>query len=293
MKNIQKYMKENKKAMSYIEVHTAVLLFGMTGLFGRFVELNPFVIVFGRVLFSTIFIFIWMKLKKESFALHSRNNLWMLMRMGVLLSLHWTTFFASVQYSNVAIGLLTFSVFPVFVALCRPLMKLGAIKRYEIIYGIIALLGIGIVVPLEDLFSDVVFGAFLGLVSGVLYAVFTIRNEILVTAYHGKKVAFFEHVTATVFLFPIILYIQPIFTTYDIGMLILLGTIFTGIGHSMFINGLKNVSAYMAGIITMLEPIYAIILAWILLGEEINLATAVGGVIILGSVIMVAKKERV
>lgn len=282
-------MKQVKK--SYLEVHIAVFLFGLTGLFGKFLDLNPFIIVLGRVFFSSIFIGVWMLLRKETFKLKQKKDYLRLAVMGGLLAMHWTSFFAAIQYSNVAVGLLTFSTFPVFVSLLKPLTHKTSIHKKEIFFGIVTLVGIGFIVPLDDIFSDVMLGAIIGVFSGAVYALFTIYNEDLVKGYSGRVVAFYEQVAATFLLLPALFVVKPTFTVLDIGLLILLGTVFTGIGHTLFINGLKNVTAYMASIITMLEPLYSIALAYFILGETNSYRVFIGGSIILSTVLYLSLAE--
>lgn len=273
---------------SYLEVHLAVFLFGMTGLFGKFIELSPFIIALGRVFVAAIFILLWLVLSKEPLGLNSSSDYKKLFVMGILLALHWTTFFASIQLSNVAIGILTFSTFPVFVSLFRPLIDGDRIAKKEVFFGFITIVGILFILPLKDVFSETMAGSIVGVFSGAIYAVFTIYNEKLVKIYSGKKVAFYEQLGATVFLLPSLFILRPAVTTRDIGLIILLGTLFTGVAHTMFISGLKHVSAYMASIITMLEPLYSIVLAYFLLGETLSVNTALGGVIILSTVVFIS-----
>ena len=277
---------------SYLNVHLAVLLFGLTGLFAKLVNLNPFVIVFGRVFVAAVFILIWLVISKESLKLHHKKDYQKMILMGILLAVHWTTFFAAIQLSNVAIGLLTFSTFPVFVSLFRPLIIREALSKKEVLFGFITILGILFIVPLKDVFSDTMAGSMIGVFSGLVYAIFTILNEKLVKHYNGKVVAFYEQAVATVVLLPSIFLIKPSVTSYDLFMLLLLGTVFTGIAHTLFINGLKHVSAYMASIITMLEPLYAIILAYFVLGEALTVSTAIGGTIILSTVIFISMDHQ-
>lgn len=279
-------MESTKKSL--LQVHTAVFLFGLTGLFGKYITLNPFIIVLGRVFFSMIFIGLWMLLKKESFKLASKRDYAYLAFMGLLLSLHWASFFGSVQVSTVAVGLLSFSTFPVFVSLLSPLLGRGPIKKTELFYGSLTLMGILLIVPFNDLLGDTSIGAMIGVFSGAVYALFTSLNENLVKRYPGKLVAFYEQVFSTMILLPFYLFLQPEIDLNNLLLLILLGTIFTGIGHTLFISGLKHVSAYSAAMITMLEPIYAIILALITLGEPITLRIFFGGAIILSTVLMIS-----
>jgi len=279
-------------ASAYVKVHIAVLLFGMTGLFARYLDLNPLIIVFGRVFFSAIFIGIWLVVVKESFRLNDKKDYLTLAFLGILLAGHWTSFFTSIQLSNVAIGLLTFSTFPVFVSLFKPLISREYIKAREIVFACVTLLGIAFVVPFNDLRSDSVLGGLVGVLSGALYALFTIANERLAQTYSGKLVAFYEQVAAIIVLLPFLFIIEFTLDSREIGLLILLGTVFTGLGHSLFISGLKHVSAYMASIITMMEPLYSISLAYFLLGEKVSLNVLIGGSIILATVLYLSLSQR-
>ncbi len=273
---------------SYLEVHIAVFLFGMTGLFGKFIDLSPFIIVLGRVFVAAVFIFIWLLLSKETIKLKNYSDYKKLFIMGGVLAIHWTSFFAAIQLSNVAIGILTFSTFPVFVSFFKPLINRESISKKEVLFGIITIIGILFIVPFKDVFSSTMLGSLTGVFSGFVYAIFTIYNEKLVKDYNGKIVAFYEQVAASIFLLPTYFIIQPNLGSKDLILIILLGTLFTGIGHTMFINGLKYVSAYMASIITMLEPLYSIILAYLILGEKLSINTLIGGIIILSTVIFIS-----
>jgi drug/metabolite transporter (DMT)-like permease len=273
---------------SYFSVHIAVLLFGMTGLFGKFLTLSPFIIVLGRVFFSAIFIGLWMRIKRESFALETKRDYAFLAAMGTLLAVHWVSFFGAIQLSTVAVGLLTFSTFPVFVSLFKPFLQKAKIEPYEIVVGLFACIGIYLVVPSDGQSGSLLIGALTGVFSGAVYAVFTTYNEHLVRRYTARTVAFYEQIFATVLLLPFFFILQPIITVRDIGLLILLGTVFTGIGHTLFISGLKGVTAHTAAMITMLEPLYAIILSAVTLHESVSMRTIIGGTIILTSVAVIS-----
>lgn len=274
--------------MSYLKIHFAVFLFGITGLFGKYLLLSPFIIVLGRVFFSMLFMGSWLGLKKESFRLSDKKDYTRLALMGVLLALHWITFFGSIQMTTVAVGLLTFSTFPVFVCLLSPLLKAGPIRKKDLVFGIFTMVGVLFIVPLDNLGSHQALGALVGIVSGGLYAVFTTINERLVQSLPTKKVAFYEQLFATILLMPSLMIFKPTFTLRDIFLLILLGTIFTGIGHTLFIGGLTHVRAYLAAMITMLEPLYGISLAFITLGEVPSIKTLIGGSIILSTVLILS-----
>ena len=94
---------------SLIEIHVAVLLFGLTGLFGKFLSIPPQHIVLGRVFFASLSIGCFFVIKRQNIRLNSVQDYVVVSALGALLAFHWTAFFTSVQVSTVAIALLTFS----------------------------------------------------------------------------------------------------------------------------------------------------------------------------------------
>ena len=222
------------------QVHIAVLLFGMTGIFGKLLPLHPLIIVLGRVVFSFIFVGFWMIYKNETFKISNTKDLINLIIMGIVLAIHWTTFFWSIQLSNVAIGLLTFSTFPVFVSFFSAFIFKTKINAREVLYAVLIIIGILIIVPLKDIFSATVLGAVVGTISGAIYAIFTIYNEILSKKMSSRSIAFYEQLSASIFLLPSYFVIQPAFTTKDILLLLLLGTVFTGIAHNFIAQWFKR-----------------------------------------------------
>lgn len=274
----------NIRNRSLIEIHGAVLLFGLAGLFGKVLTLSPMIIVLGRVFFASIFLGLVMGLLKQDFRLQNRRDYLVLVLMGVILAVHWSTFFLSIQMATVAIGLLTFSTFPVFVTFLEPWFFKEKIKRVDVIAALVTFVGVSLVVPSMELDSNLTQGALWGLVSGFTYAVLSMMNRKYVKSYASSVIAFYEQLTATVVLLPVLFIQRPVLGPIDIGLLMLLGIVFTGISHSLFINGLRHVKTQTAGIISTLEPVYGIIFAALLLQEIPTGRELLGGLVILGTV---------
>jgi drug/metabolite transporter (DMT)-like permease len=110
------------RSRSLAEIHLAVFLFGFPGLFGKWLALPAVLIVFGRVLFASLALAAVMGLRRTSFRVKPAGDLVLLGLCGLLLAVHWTMFFRSVQVSSVAVGLLAYSSFPVFTAFLEPLL---------------------------------------------------------------------------------------------------------------------------------------------------------------------------
>jgi drug/metabolite transporter (DMT)-like permease len=277
---------------SLMEIHLAVFLFGVSGLFGKLLSLPSIIIVLGRVFFSSIFLLLLLLYMKQDIRLKEKKHYFYLVIMGMILAIHWTTFFQSIQVSTVAIGLLAFSTFPVFVTFLEPYFFKEHIKLSNILIAIVAFLGVMLVIPRFELGNSFTQGVLWGLVSGFTYAILSILNKKYVKEYSSAVIAFYEQFIAAIILIPFYFLQKPVFQQYDILLLAILGVVFTGISHLLFINGLKNIKAQTAGIISSLEPVYGIIFAAFLLNEIPSLREVLGGMVILGAVFYSTIRSR-
>lgn len=285
-------MDMNIKNKSLMEIHLSVFLFGLAGLFGKLLSLPPMIIVLGRVFFSSIFLFIIMFFLKIDIRLKQNKHYIYFIIMGMILAVHWSAFFTSIQISTVAIGLLTFSTFPVFVTFLEPYFFKEKILLSDIIIAFITFLGVVLVIPRFELGNNMTQGFLWGMVSSLTYAILSMLNRKYVKDYKSSVIAFYEQFVATIVLVPFLFIQKPVFELKDILLLILLGTVFTAISHSLFINGLKNIKTQTAGIISSLEPVYGIIFAALLLGEIPTIREISGGIIILGTVFYSSIKSK-
>jgi len=207
--------------------------------------------------------------------------------LGMLLAVHWISFFKSIQVSTVAVGLLTFSTFPVFTTFLEPYFFDEKLRTRDITVAFIALAGVSLVVPEFEISNSITLGALYGITAGLTFAVLSILNRKCVKNYSSLVVAFYQDSFTTLFLLPFLipflLLQEPAFQPRDLLLLALLGVVFTGIAHSLFIRGLKGIRAQTASIIASLEPVYGIIAAVLLLGEIPEFRVVLGGVVILGA----------
>ena len=270
-----------RKDLSILEIHTAVFLFGMAGLFGKFLSLSLFIIVFGRTFFASVCLFIILRLFKYRLKIPSKGDLYFLIALGILLAAHWASFFHSIQISTVAIGLLTFSTFPVFVVFIEPYVSKSRLNPKNIILVLILFTGIILIVPKFDLADLKVRGVLWGILSGFLFALLTVFNRKYVQKYSPLIVAFYQNSIAAIVLIPAIIFIKIKIVYSDVLLLLVLGIFCTAIAHTLFIKGMKRVKAESASIIACLEPVYGILFAALLLSEYPDLKTLMGGAIII------------
>ncbi len=277
---------------SLAKVHVAVLLFGIAGLFGK-LALPPAVIVLGRVFFGALFLAAVLRYRKVPVAVRNRSHFLYLLLSGLILAVHWVAFFQSIKVSTVAIGVLTFATFPVFVSFLEPYFFREKLKARNVGAAIAAFAGVAFIIPAGfELENHLTQGVLWGVFSGFTFALLSLLNRRMVRDYSSIVVSFYQQGTATVLLLPALLLEPAALDAEAVLMLALLGIVFTGIAHSLFISSLKNISTQTASIIASLEPLYSVICAALLLGETPSFREVAGGIIILGATFYATVKAR-
>ena len=268
-----------------LQVHAAVLLFGLAGLFGKFLDLPAPLITLGRVVFAALALGIVLAARRSPFALQQRRDYLLLPLTGVVLAVHWAAFFQSIQVSTVAVGLVSFATFPVFVTFLEPPLTHQPLRRVDVLLALLTLAGAALVVPSFALANNVTQGVLWGLLAAGSFAVLALFNRHYVQRYPSLLVSFWQQGAAALVLLPsLFLYAEPV-GVIDLLLLALLGVVFTALAHTLFIGGLRGVKAQTASLIASLEPVYGIIFAALLLGEVPSPRTLLGGAIILGVVL--------
>lgn len=267
-----------------LQVHAAVLLFGLAGLFGKFIALPAPLITLGRVVFAALALGIVLLAGGGGFRLQ-RRDYWLLPLTGVVLALHWAAFFQSIQVSTVAVALLSFATFPVFVAFLEPFVSRQPLRALDVALALTTLLGVALVVPSVELTNSITQGVLWGLLTAGSFAVLSLLNRHYVRRYASLTIAFYQDAAAAVVLLPFLLAAPQVIAPRELLLLALLGVIFTALAHTLFIQGLRGVKAQTASIIASLEPVYGIVFAVLLLGEIPAPRTLLGGAVILGVVL--------
>jgi len=266
---------------SLISLHCAVLLFALSGLFAKWLIIPVIYIVFGRAFFSTITIALLIKLIKKSSLSLPKHLIIPMMITGIVLGFHWGSFFYAIQVSSVAIGLITFASFPVFVSFLEPLLFKEKFHYQALAQALLTIVGIMFILPLGNLSTGDIEGVVWGMVSAMSFALLTLLNRKFVAKTSAKKVAFYQNSCASICLLPLI-YLYPITISYQqLSVLIILGVLFTAVAHTLFNHSLKIVKAQTASIAVSLEPIYGSVAAYFLLGEQITWMMVIGGSIVI------------
>ncbi len=199
----------------------------------------------------------------------------------MLLAVHWVAFFQAIQTASVAVGLLGFASFPVFVLLLESVVLRRRARASEWLCGVVVAAGLALLVPDFAFDNRVTHGLLWGLVSGFSFALLAISNRALAARRDAAQIAYWQNAIAALVLVPALLFTASVPHPGEIAALLVLGVVCTALAHSLFIHSMRTLSAHTASVVASLEPVYGIALAALLLGEYPDTRTVLAGVIIL------------
>ena len=297
------------RTAALVALHSAVALFGFAALFGKWVALPPVEIVFGRTLVAAATLAVVLRVQRTS---STRPSIGLALNGG-LLALHWVTFFAAVQLAGVAIALLAFASFPVFVLAIESVEQRRAPRSAELTSIVLVVCGLILLVPELRWSSAVVQGHVCGVVAGLTFAILTVRTRRRVALHGAVGLALWQNAFAALWLLPFVLIGLPSAlratlqfgssgilatlmgaammapTVADVALLAVLGVACTALSHTLFIASMHRVSAHTASVVSVLEPVYGIVLAILLLGERPDARTLAGMLLILAAALLATR----
>lgn len=285
----------------YFLLHFAVLLAGFTGVLGKLISLNEIPLVWYRVLFSAVILFIIVFISK----INAAANFKTIKRIsfpGLIITAHWIFFYASIKYSNISIGVVCYCLTSFFTAVFEPLVNKTKFKPVQLLLSAVTLLGISLIFHFDTAYQ---LGIMLGVISSAFAALYTIYNEKLVQHYDSKLINFYQMLSGTValgILLPVYYYLYPdaafIPAVSDAVYLFLLAAVCTVGLYIIFAEVLKKLPAFTVNLSFNLEPVYAIIIAFIFFneGKEVNASFYIGVALVILSVVfqsVISKKKTV
>ena len=244
-----------------IELHAAVFLFGISGLFGKLIPASALIIVLGRTAFAALTIVLGLKMFSVGMRASSRKSLMLIAVSGVLLALHWLAFFHAIQVSTVAIGLIGYATFPIFVTFLEPLLSSQRVRAVDILSAFVVVIGLVLVAPRFDLSDSGMVGLIWAVVSGALFAMLTLYNRILVKENSVCVVALYQHASAALVLLPVVFIQAEVPQSNTVLLLLILGVFCTALPQILFIKSLAVLKAHFVSIVAGLEPVYGILFA--------------------------------
>lgn len=279
-------------------LHFTVFIWGFTGILGKLITITAVNLVWYRVLIALVTLFLYFKFNKQSLRINQKTFL-KLFFTGALVGGHWVLFFQAIKVSTVSVTLVCLSSLTLFTAIFEPLIKRKPISKLEILSGILIITGIVLIFKFETQYT---LGIILGLVCAAAASLFSIINSNLVKHTNSTVIAFYE-LTGALFWITIFMLLSNTFTTIqipqnkDIGYLLILGTICTSVAYVAGVSVMRELSAFKVALITNLEPVYGIIMAFMFFGDlhSMSLGFWIGAGIILSTIFLfpVAQKQVV
>ena len=254
-----------------IKLHLAVFLWGFTGVLGRLISLNEGLLVWYRLIITIITLYLIMRSSGQlQRVLPGQRN--KLFGIGAIVALHWCFFYGSIKYSNVSIALTCLSSAGLFTAVLEPLMTGKNIKLVEVMLGLIGIAGIALIFHFDPQYKT---GILLGLTATLLSCIFAIMNKKQVADTAPKTMMLYELSGGFIFLtlmLPFYLYAFPTEHLYpnmhDSLWLIILSWVCTILAMDLSLQALKKVSAFTQNLSLNLEPVYGIVLAFVVFNEN-------------------------
>ena len=286
---------------STFRLHLIVFLWGFTAILGKLIHANAEVLVFYRMLFASVFLYLFIRIIKKDSIKVSKKLLLKLVGIGSLMAFHWLFFFSSIKVSNVSIALSCLGTSTLFAALLEPLIFKTKIDLSEIVMGIVIVICISLIFKVEFQYK---LGIIYGLICALLGTIFSVFNGKLYGKTSSGNIIFYE-----IFGGFLVISLYYVFSgqisqiseiSYrDLALLTLLASVFTAYPMFESVNLMKYISPFTLILTVNLEPIYGIILAFFIFGESEKMSAVFYGAslvmilaIVINGVIKARKKSK-
>ena len=281
---------QNDKLLNYFHLHFIVFIWGFTAVLGDLITIEAVPLVWHRMLLGSLFVLIYIIYNKGVLKV-SLRSLIKFAFVGLLIALHWLAFFSAVKVSNVSITLAMMSTGAFFASFLEPIFFKRKIIGYEVIFGLIVIIGLYIIFKVESAYLS---GILLALLASFLGTLFSIFNGMMVKSHNATVISFYELLFGLVFITLYILFTDGYDNTFfilsgsDWTYLIILASICTAYAFIASVHVMKWISPYTVMLTTNMEPVYGILLALLILGEKEYMSPAfyLGAIIILVTVVI-------
>ena len=256
---------------AFLQLHVAILLAGFTGILGRLITLNEGLLVWYRMLFSTLAILV-LALVSGGLPKMPPGRMLVLAGIGGIIALHWVFFYASIKYANVSIALVCFSAIGFFTALLEPILLRRRIRLSELGLGLVAIIGISLIFQFDARYQT---GILLGLISSLLAACFPILNKSIIKDADPTAITLYEMgggwLLLTLLMPVYLLYLptlQFLPSASDLFWLLILSIFCTVWAFRLSLSALRLISPFTVNLSFNLEPVYGILLAFLVYRED-------------------------
>lgn len=269
-----------------------MLFISTSGVLGRYIALPPPVSIWVRSLIALILLVLYARYKKFNFQINWKNHGAAVCWSGILMAIHWITYFFALQWSNVAIGMLSLFTYPIITVFLEPFFIPVKLQKMHLLLGGLILLGIYFLVPAFDLKNSGTQGLLIGLFSALAYA---LRNLILKkhnAMGNGSVQMIYQLVVVVILLAPVLWLYPEADIVSQWPYLFILGAITTALGHTLFLSSFSHFNISTASIMSSIQPLFGVLLGALFLYEIPTLKSVIGGALILTTVLIESKRSR-
>lgn len=260
------------------------IVMGVNGIFSKVIPLNAITITELRSLIAAIALGAFALLQRRSLRLESPRQYAVVLGLGVLMAMHWSSFFHAMQTSTVAIGILAHYSYPVLTVIAEPLLNKRLPALSDLFAGMAVFAGVALMVPEWTIGSDVFIGVMFGLLSAVTFGARNILQRRWLQNTSSSSVMFYQLMTVAIVTAPFMDFAGVSdLTITNWQLLLLLGVVSTAFTHTLVAMSLRALSAKTVSLVSCLQPPTAIFLSWLILSEVPSLNTVIGGMIILAT----------
>lgn len=271
-------------------MHFVILIFGFTGILGKLITIEAIPLVFWRTLIGGGAIYVWLKVRRKV-SKKSTSDVLKMGGIGLLVAIHWITFFASIKISNVSVALTMLATSPMFIGFLEPLIFKRKIDWRELTVAGVVLLGVGTIFSFDTTYH---MGMILGIISAFFASLFATFNGVLIKTHDASNISLVELLSASAAIFLLLFFTGEVngdlfvLSGQDWFWITILALVATSFAFIAFTSVMKVLTPFTTSVAINLEPIYSIILAVIIFGDEEIMGPRfyIGASIIIGAVML-------
>jgi drug/metabolite transporter (DMT)-like permease len=281
----------NDKLKNYLHLHFLVFIAGFTAILGELITISAISLVWFRMSMAAILIMVYIKIRKIKLNVDFKSIVKFSIA-GIIIALHWITFFESIKQSTISIALAMFSTGAFFASLVEPLFYKRRVIWYEILFGLVVIIGVWIITSTEFKYVN---GIILGILSALFSSTFAVINGKLVERNSATLISFYEFISGVIFISIFLALFRGGFdatffslSTNDWFYLFILASICTAYAFIAAVHVMKQISPYTVVLTFNLEPIYGIVLAIIFFPKAEKMSTEfyIGASLIISTVLL-------
>ena len=267
------------KKYKLTSLHLMVVILGLTGVFGKLISLSAIHLVWYRMGIAFISIAIFLAFKKQLFSISKKDFLGLL-GVGALVTFHWLCFFESIKVSTVSVAVVCLATSSLFSALIEPFFFKRKFLFYEVIMGVLVVVALAFIMGTETKYF---WGYFYGIMAALLATLFTLFNAKYINKVGAAKITMIEMLSGVIII-SCILFFQQDYTIFtnkisitDLTYLVILGTICTALVFVWLTEIMRHITPYSLIMAINLEPVYSIIFALIIFGDNYHFHVGLNG----------------